>query len=112
MHLGDSRIRRSDRPAFVVRTIRDGTVRIIGKTYAVDEQHMPYDGRLDGLRYAFGRYGEGWDMVCLWGTEAAWEATKRNASFRLQARYEQGDCYGPELVDGAFPWTWWREVTA
>lgn len=41
---------------FALRTVQDGTVTIDGNAYAPSERHMAYDGRLDGQRFAFGRY--------------------------------------------------------
>ena len=86
---------------FVVRTIRHGRVKIGGKWYWPDQRHLAYDGRLDELRYAFARYrghypGGPWlPFVQLWGTEG---------QFRGWTPIEE---YGPELVDGCFPWMHW-----
>ena len=87
---------------FVLRTIKGGKVTIFGKTYAPDERHLKYDGRLDNLRYWFGRYPshlaeEGYKpFVCLWG--------------RKEQLTDSTVTYGPECVDGTLPWYWWNEV--
>lgn len=86
---------------FAIRTIRDGRVKINGVWFAPSEQWQPYDGRLNGMRYAFGLYyRETWDprFVCLWGSEENYHSDS--------AEFE----YGPELADGGFPWYWWNAV--
>ena len=47
-----------NRPRFVHRTIKDGSVKIFGKIFKPDKKFLTYDGRLDNLRYAFSLY---WD---------------------------------------------------
>ena len=88
---------------FAVRTIRDGAVKINGKVFWPSERWLKYDGRLDGMRYAFGLYwgpgGQFQDFVFLWGRE---EMSRRPDDIELE--------YGPELVDGYFPWAWWNAV--
>ncbi len=84
------------KPRMLVRTISYGRVKILHRWYHPSEQYMKYDGRLDGRRYAFGLYYVGdqlQDHVSLWGSEEMYNDI--NAG------------YGPELVDGAFPWQWW-----
>lgn len=92
----------------MIRTVRDGRVSIKGLWFRPDEHHTAYDGRLDGLRCAFGLYwgppgyqgyrsSDGWQtqFVSLWGTEQAYRSI--------------GECVmGPECVDGWFPWEWWH----
>ena len=83
---------------FVIRTIRNGKVRIFGHDFTPDAPHIPYDGRLDGLRYAFGLYrlGDGYEhFVHCWGTEAAYRSDSDLAPA------------GPEVVDGALAWEFW-----
>lgn len=84
---------------FAIRTIRDGRVVICGKTYRANNEYLKYDGRLDGMRYAFGRYGDECKFVSLWGTEA---------------NYLESDpskwTPGPEEVVGHLPWMVWHEV--
>lgn len=80
---------------FVIRTIRNGSVKIFGKTFVPDEKWMKYGGRLDGLRFAFGLYYDvdgRKDLVNLWGTKAEYNG--------LPAVY-------PHVVDGALPWLFW-----
>lgn len=96
---------------FVIRTIRNGRVRIAGREYAPSGKHE-YDGRLDGMRYAFGVYPDDVPLIGLWGTEAAYLATRRNAPREAQERYERGELDGPEVADdGSLPWYFWQEVT-
>ena len=85
---------------WAIRTIKDGKVRIGGVTFAPQPRDMPYDGRLDGMRYAFGRYWEGDSVrpfVCLWGTEAFYHDPDEPWP-------------GPECVDGYFVWQFWHAV--
>ena len=95
----------TDKPfrKWFIRTVHKGRVRIMNTIYAPDETHMAYDGRLDGLRFLFGRYryyGTPGSprLLALWGTEAA---------CRDQAAAEE---YGPECVDGKLPWYFWHEM--
>ncbi len=89
---------------FAIRTVQEGRVKVGGVCFKVDELHLTYDGRLDGLRFAFARYkhfihgGPYLPFISLWGPEAQWHDHKCPR--------------GPEVVDGALPWMWWRaEVT-
>jgi len=81
---------------FAVRTVKNGAVTINHHTYKPDEKHMKYDGRLDGLRFAFGTYPDRPDIVCLWGTEKMYNSDSVSTA------------EGPHIVDGALPWLWWR----
>lgn len=92
----------SKRRRFVLRTVRKGRVRIMGATFEIrpcNATSRPYDGRLDGLRMAFGLYWQGpsWNSgyVDIWGTEKAYRDTG-------DAR--PVDWPGPHCVDGSFPW--------
>ena len=89
---------------WAIRTIRKGgRVKIGGGWYHVSEKHQPYDGRLDGMRYVFGRYhaSKGWEpFVFLWGTEDSYRAIQRGGNFE----------HGPEVMsDGGIPWEWWNK---
>ena len=91
----------SKRPRYVLRTVHEGRVRIKGAIFEIrpcNATSMPYDGRLDGLRMAFGLYWNGpeWHdkYVDIWGTEKAY----RDQSDRGV------DWPGPHCVDGSFPW--------
>lgn len=94
---------------FAIRTVKNGTVRIAGVTYRPEGEHLPYDGRLDGLRLAFGRYVAAWlpggyePFVSLWGTEAA----LRCRDEAEQRRHFETD---PQVVNGSFPWLFWRAM--
>ena len=82
----------------VLRTIRKGKVKFHNHWFAVDEHHQAYDGRLDGMRYAFAVYPTkaGFEpYLSLWGTEAQY----RNADAPP----------GPEVIDGTILWYWWHE---
>ena len=85
---------------WVVRTVKQGKVRIYGVDYKVSEQHTAYDGRLDGLRFLFARYWEGDNLlptVFLWGLES--EA--KSGVFEAEPPYQ---------VDGYLPWGWWHSA--
>ena len=91
---------------FVIRTVRKGQIRYAKRTFAVSELHQKYDGRLDGLPYAFGLYYHGPDgslspFVCLWGTVEQYRHEGLEGEFPPP---------GPELVDGGLPWMWWNQV--
>ena len=85
---------------WAIRTVKKGRVQVYGKMFKPQDNHREYDGRLDGLRFAFGRYkdyatSEGYlPMITLWGTEAAFKNPDLHG-------------WGPELVDGTFPWQCW-----
>jgi len=89
------------RQRFVIRRIKDGSVSIKGVTFRPrSDAALKYDGRLDGMRYAFGLYWNGDEFekrfVELWGTERAY-------------RYGVGlNWPGPECVDGKLYWSSWE----
>ena len=88
---------------FVLRTIVDGKVQIDGKVFVPSSRFMEYDGRLNGMRYAFGLYwcsDELEPYVSLWGTEEAYRAVGA-------PEYDDMEWPGPDAVDGYFPWAWW-----
>jgi len=87
---------------WVLRTVRNGVVRIYGDDYAPKPDHETFHGvhykdRVEGGRYLFARYEEGrrtgnyLDFVELWG--------------RLDNPHS-----GELLVDGYIPWMSWRKV--
>ena len=81
---------------FVERTIKHGAVRIGGLIFRPSERHLAYDGRLDDMRYMFGRYptqDEWRPFVCLWGLR------------------ESTALEGPHVVNGTLPWYWWHTET-
>lgn len=88
---------------FAIRTIKDGRVKINNRYYAPPDAHMAYDGRLEGLRYAFGLYAHERGFVCLWGTHALWKAGNSD----YEQEYAKG---GPHVINGREPWLFWREV--
>jgi hypothetical protein len=91
------------RSKWAMRTVRDGKVRIGGVDYRPNETHRPYDGRLDGMRFLFGRYFTGSKIepfVSLWGTEQAARDPEANLADE------------PQCVDGHLPWDFWDAPAA
>lgn len=91
---------------FVVRTVRNGLVKVYGVYYKPDNPE--YDGSLEGLRYAFGRYwlgdreyraSDGKRILCLWGTEHDFTIGD-DRDFAAE----------PHCVDGVFLYDWWHEI--
>lgn len=80
----------------VYRTVRNGAVKIGGRTYRPVEHHMPYDGRLDGVRFAFGVYPYMPRSVSLHSVAGSIPSEDDNAVME-----------GPHCIDGAYPWMWW-----
>lgn len=87
-------------PRFVIRKIRNGRVKIFGRWYYASDQYEKYDGRLDGLRYAFGLYerdGVLQDFVYLWGGERQFHTIE-----------DLKEPVPEMLEDGGLPWCWWN----
>lgn len=86
---------------WAVRRVRKGGLVKIGcKWYHPEEQFLKYDGRLDGLEYAFGRYfqcDKYLPFIACWGTAAAFKGLGEVMK-------------GPEIVDGTIPWYFWNEA--
>ena len=65
-------------PRFVIRTVRNGQIRFDHQLWIPQEA----TDRLNGMRFVFGVYVEGsytnpvkrLDLLCLWGSEAAYKA--------------------------------------
>lgn len=91
-------------PAFVDRTVRNGTVRIYGRTFVPDTVHMAYDGRCDGLRYSFGLYERSRGL----------EPFVNQHSLAGSSEDEDEDAVmrGPHCVDGTYPWLFWYAIEA
>lgn len=85
----------------VIRTVRDGAVLIGGVRYRPEGQYRRYDGRLDGLRFLFGRYPAPWKPA---GYEPFVSLCVGEAEFRAA---DPGAGPGPEVVDGVLPWSFW-----
>lgn len=98
----------------VFRVIKDGRVRIFGRTYVPTphshETSIPYTGQLDGQRWYFGLYWgpPGWDryddrglasFVSLWGSEAAAKASEAD----MEKHWPGANC-----MNGYFQWEWWH----
>jgi hypothetical protein len=88
-------------PRFVIRTIKDGRVKVFGRTYRADTTYMFYDGRLENIRYVFGiykKYVEGKvepdNIIVLWGSEKAYRGLEEPNA-------------GPDVVNGVMPWALW-----
>jgi len=103
---------------FAIRTVKEGTITIGGKVFRPREWYqerdgclrkgdqpkyhdLPYQGELDGMRLAFGRYksyeteGEYEQFVSLWGTEDYFFRTDGNG------------WPGPNCIGNVFHWDWW-----
>lgn len=88
---------------FAIRKIKNGTVKINGKSYSPDE---PYRGELDGLWYAFGLYKyasprDGKMFISLWGT-------KEQHCSKTEDIPGWGNT--PNCIDNVFHWPWWTKV--
>jgi len=94
------------RKNFVIRTIRDGKVKVFGHWFKPKEE---YSGELDGQRWAFGIYYTGdimMDTLYLWGTEDLHRALNDNKDefsrlYNLQPNVTS---------DGIIHWTWWEVI--
>lgn len=96
---------------FVTRTVKNGRVKIGGKYFAPRTNHLPYDGRLDGMRLIFvlyrypGQTGFSYRrkhcqrQVWLWGTEEMAKASHQ----RYLELWDENPC----IVSGHFPWDFW-----
>jgi len=102
------------RKRMAVRTIRHGRVKIGGKWFMPNEHHMKYDGRLDGMRYAFGRYwtsGKPLPFVSMWGTEACYKGIHDNPDWE-DTEYDDPSHITQDDGSVVCAWVWWDEVTA
>lgn len=94
---------------FAVRTIRNGRVKIGKQWFYPDPKWLEYDGRLDGMRFAFGRY---WRM----GMCNSWRTEPYVFLWGPEENYRERDTTkwidDPQIVDGTMPWTWWRTKPA
>lgn len=94
---------------FIIRTVRNGMVKFGNTNFVPSNRYAKYDGRLDGLRLAFGLYtsydtendnpveyrGEKYlPYISLWGTEKEYIDINQ-------------DVNAPYIVDGALPWDMW-----
>ena len=116
---------------FAVRKVRDGRVKVCGNWYAprtgevpldvtlkrvrklkadkanmnLNDYHPVYEGQLDGMRLAFGRYWIGEQeqhYLSLWGSEKAFNCDDTDVSD------EADDWPGPNCFEGVFFWDWWE----
>lgn len=70
----------------MIRTVKNGKVKIKGATYTPDKRYVEYDGRLDGVKCYFGVY---------------------NMEDKLVALVEPEDGSDLHVVDGTLPWYFW-----
>lgn len=86
---------------FVIRKVYGGMVRIDKEWYHPQSQFKVYDGRLDGMKFAFAvsKLPDGSKIVQLWGTAEQF----RDKQWTFETS-------GPEVVDGTLPWLWWNRV--
>jgi len=89
---------------FVIRTIRNGRVKINRKWFYPDEQWMKYDGRLDGMRFAFALYMKP-QIEIEYEEFVALHSTER--SYRLKDPDGNIDWPGPQCVNGYAVWASW-----
>ncbi len=88
------------------RTIVDGRVLVDGRYFYPEDKHMEYDGRLDGLRYHFGRYYVGdkptnlISMIRQVDSPVGFDPDN-------PASYSENR---PEIIDGGLPWLFWKAV--
>lgn len=89
------------KPRFVIRTVRNGEVKVLGWYFTPRE---PYTGELDGKRMAFGIYYTGdtmMDTLFLWGTEAMYSASSTE-------EYKEAYKNQPNIdISGTIHWQWW-----
>lgn len=78
---------------YVVRTVKNGAVRIGGKVFRPRDWHMEYDGRLEGERLAFGRYEEYSEGGPVWAEFVSLLSTE--------------DGREPPIINGAYYWMFW-----
>ena len=101
---------------FVIRTIKNGQVKIYGRVFKPSEQWLEYDGRLDGQRWAFGLYWNGdkmLDFVELWGTEEAYIAAYKDETWEAYCKAWpiMPGCIQDENGVWTYPWaTWVTEI--
>ena len=93
---------------FVIRTIRNGQVKVDGKIYKPDDVWLKYDGRFDGQRFAFGKYKTGVNgfepYIAMWGTEALFKCNDAEYEILSKAHISDGS------VNGTLPWSVWRMI--
>lgn len=100
---------------FVIRTIRNGQVKIFHKIFVPSKKWLEYDGRLDGQRWAFALYWRGDKMlpfVELWGSEeeyrAAGNGQEWDAYCKTNVQPPSEAVYNEELENWYFPWANWH----
>ena len=97
-------------PRFILRTVRNGHIKFDNQRWIADEPAS----RLDGKRFAFSVYVEGYyshpvkrlDLLYLWGSEASFKASQREDEDAFNAEYEKEK---PLLApDGFLRQSWWH----
>jgi hypothetical protein len=101
---------------FVIRTVKNGRVKIGKEYFYPEDKFRKYDGRLEGLRIAFGLYkdfgetrhkitycGEKYlDLIYMWGTEAEYTS----CSLPEDQWINDSELYTAK--DGTLPFQIWR----
>ena len=80
----------------VLRTVKNGRVKIFGRYYTPYDKHKPYSGELDGVRGYFYKY-KFCNFVAFWGTE---KMKEDEYNFRNE----------PNTIDGKSYWNFWIEL--
>ena len=97
--------------SFIFRTVRNGRIKFDKLLWEPSEP----TNRLDGKRFAFGVYVEGnysdpvrmLDILCLWGSVAAYEALNISQEEYLKVDGEDSKLLAP---DGYLRQYWWGPV--
>ena len=98
---------------FVIRTIKNGQVKILGRIFKPTNKWLEYDGRLDGQRWAFGLYWRGDEQlpfVALWGTKEAYVAAYEEETWTEYCeteRFTPDMVYSEERKNWYYPWATW-----
>ena len=101
-------------PGFILRTVRNGRIKFDNQWWIPGEP----TNRLNGKRFAFGIYVEGChshpvkrlDLLCLWGSEAAYKASCRGDDELYNAEYEKDKLL--LAPDGCLCQYWWEPALA
>lgn len=98
----------------VIRTVKNGRVKINGNYYAPQEVHQEYDGRFEGKRYAFNVYKSTDEFVEMWGTEAMIEAETLADCKKAYDKYISEVCFinadNENDTSMWFSWEFWDKV--
>lgn len=98
-----------------IRTVKNGTVKILGNLYRAYDPHREYKGELDGCKYMFAGPREDYVTkrlaVSMWGSKEMAEAGRYapteealNEAMNAVAHTEK------HIIDGYIYWNCWRQV--